>query len=266
MSQASIPLSGRLDVWSGSFDVPELLLAVTRGGRTGRLEMTSREERKCLYLEGGQVRFAASSSHDDRLGIHLLSRKRLSIAALKRLGPRVRPGVRLGALLVEEGVLGAEELQAAVIEQVRAIVLGLFEWTEAAYAFVEDPAVGAEPITLPDPTPSLVFRGIERVPSWRRIVRGLGSLETPLVTVAGNEEGLRSADLDRSSLELLAKMSRPKRVEELCESSDLGDLEICRRLWAFRALGWIAPSEAALDSDVEALGLIFGTPPPGEPS
>ena len=60
-------------------------------------------------------------------------------------------------------------------------------------------------------------------------------------------------------------MSHPKTVEEVCRSSDLGDLEVCRRLWAFRALGWIAasePSDAALDGDLEALGLIFGDEQP----
>jgi len=263
MSQDAIPLSGRLDVWSGEFDVPELLLAVSRTGRSGRLEVTSHEAQKCLYLDGGRVSFASSSSNDERLGIFLLLRKRLTLAELRRVGARVQPGVRLGSVLVEEGVLASDEMVEAVGEQVRSIVLGLFDWTAADYRFVEAPPRD-EAITLAEPTPRIVVEGIGRVPSWRRILRGLGSLEARFVAVAGNEDGLRSADLDRSSLELLAMLRHPKSVEELCRSSDLGDLEVCRRLWAFRALGWIAPAseplEAALDGDLEALGLIFGDP------
>ena len=109
-------------------------------GRTGRLELTSHEVERRLFLEGGRIRFASSSSNDDRLGIYLLLRKRLTLADLKRVGPRVKPGVRLGTVLVEEGVLGSSELSEAILQQVRSIVLGLFDWTEAVYAFVDEPS------------------------------------------------------------------------------------------------------------------------------
>lgn len=259
MSQDGIPLRGRLDVWSGGFDVPELLLGVCRSGRTGRLELTSREAQKRIYLDDGRIVFASSTSNDERLGIYLLLHHRLTLSDLRRLGSKVRPGVRLGSVLVEDGVLRAEELASAVSEQVRSIVLGLFHWTDATYTFYEEPNGLDEPITLSVPIPRLVVDGVEAVVSWRRIQRGLGSLDARFRLVRGNEEQVRSADLDRASLELLAILREEKSVEELCRGADLGDLEVCRRLWAFRALGWIEPlGEPALDSDLEGLGMIFG--------
>jgi hypothetical protein len=57
-------------------------------------------------------------------------------------------------------------------------------------------------------------------------------------------------------------LRRARALEEICGSSDLPDIAICRRLWAFRLLGWIrarqtAPGSDEIDSDVRALGMIW---------
>ena len=57
-------------------------------------------------------------------------------------------------------------------------------------------------------------------------------------------------------------LRHPKPLEEICGSSELPDIAICRRLWAFRLLGWIRSHPSAsgadeIDSDIEALGMIW---------
>ena len=65
---------------------------------------------------------------------------------------------------------------------------------------------------------------------------------------------------DTASLELLAMLRHPKDVRELCEASDMPDIAVCRKLWAFRVLDWVRPAgeTADLDLDVEGLSMIFG--------
>ena len=100
-----IPLEGKLDGWGGGIDLPELLLAISREGRTGRLEITTADVDRSLFFDEGRIVFASSSSPDDRLGAYLLLRNELGLADLRRLSGDVRPGLRLGSLLVKDGLL-----------------------------------------------------------------------------------------------------------------------------------------------------------------
>jgi hypothetical protein len=113
---------------------------------------------------------------------------------------------------------------------------------------------------LTTPIPRLIVDGVERVASWQRVTKALGSMDELLRIVAGNEASLRAADLDTASLELLAMMRHPKSIREVCEASDIPDIAVCRKLWAFRVLGWVRPADevSELDLDLEGLGMILG--------
>lgn len=256
----TIPLEGHLGHWPDDADVPELLASVCSSGKTGRLALHAGDVEKNVFLDDGRVVFAASSSPDDRLGAYLLRRDELALDDLRRLSPQVRPGVRLGTLLVQHGILPSSGLSRAVGGHIKAIVLSLFEWTELSYAFLEEPVPEQEAIRLSVPTARLIVDGIDQVPSWERIAKGLGSLDEQLIIVGGHVESMRAADLDTQSLELLATLRHPKNVKELCETTDMPDIDVCRRLWAFRVLDWVRPADhaAALDLDIEGLGMIFG--------
>jgi hypothetical protein len=171
--------------------------------------------------------------------------------------------LRLGSLLVQEGLLSREALPDAVLGQVRGIVLDLFRWPRATYRFIEEetPSV-SETITLEIPQARWILDGIEYVSSWLRVARGVGPLDVLFESVNGHEESLRTVDLDTGSLELLAMLRHGKPLPEICASSELPDIVICRRLWAFRLLGWVrsepfTSGSIEIDSDIEALGMIL---------
>lgn len=265
---APIPLEGKLDSFRGRFDFPELLVTVCGMGRTGCLFLETAEWERRLFLCRGRIEFASSSSPDDRLGTYLLWRNKISLSELRRLSPMVQPGVRLGKLLVQHGVLAPKELELAVIGQIRAIVLGSFRCSSASYRFEEMWQTTEETVTTVIPSERWILDGIENVESWHRVSQGVGSLDTRYSIISGHEKSIRVLDLDTESLELLALLRHPKRVEEICASSQLPDLVVCRRLWAFRLLGWAraTPGEAranldapyaSLDADIEGLGMIL---------
>jgi hypothetical protein len=258
----TIPLEGKLDSWVGGYDVPELLLSISKAAMTGRLEVSSAGVDRKVFFDDGRIVFASSSSPDDRLGAYLLLRNELGLADLRRLSAGVRPGLRLGSLLVEAGILPARVLPEAVLGQVRGIVLDLFRWPRASYRFVEGTPSVNEPITLDVPPARWILDGIEGVRSWLRVARGVGPLDVLFESVDGHEESIRTIDLDTGSLELLAMLRHPRSLEQICGSSELPDIAICRRLWAFRLLGWVraepfADGAEEIDSDIEALGMIL---------
>ncbi|MGH9389430.1 MAG: DUF4388 domain-containing protein, partial [Vicinamibacteria bacterium] len=66
----TIPVEGKLDGWTGGLDVPELLLAMSKAGKTGRLEVSSADVDRNVFFDDGRIVFASSSSPDDRLGAY----------------------------------------------------------------------------------------------------------------------------------------------------------------------------------------------------
>ncbi len=268
VSTNPIPLEGRLDVWNGGFDIPELLLSVCHTEEAGLLAIDNGEFQKKIFVQDGRIVFASSSSPDDRLGVYLMLRNEIALADLRRLSPQVRPGLRLGTLLVQEGVLAPDRLIHVVSGQVRAIILSLFRWSQASYRFEQEPPSKDEAIMLRIPTARLVVDGVDLVESWYRISRGMGAIDRAFERIAGKEDDFRTVDLDTNSLEILAMLNHPKRIDEICAATDMPDIEVCRKLWAFNTLGWIQvattgegpeePVDEDMDSDLEGLGMILG--------
>lgn len=262
-----IPPKGKFDCWSQGFDFSDLLLSVCATGKTGELRFQSPEAEKTVVIQSGKVVFARSSSTDDRLGPYLLRMGKVRFDHLMDLTKFVSPTKRFGAVLVENHVLSPKDLVQGVIGQVRTIVLSLFTWPTAEYAF-EEKELEKETITLRIPTPKLVVDGVRQLTSWRRVTGGIGSLDAVYQTSDGAEEAASGVELEPATLELLSDLRGPKTIAEACANSELSDFEVCQLLWAFRSLKWIAPVteiaaalpevEAIEDSDTEGLGSILG--------
>ncbi len=246
-----IPFEGVLNCWTGEHDLPDLLLAVSRSGKTGRLLFSNAEADKTLYVKEGKIVFAESSSDDDGLGQYLLRIGKISLQDFTQVSQLVEPGKRLGALLVAEGVLGPKELVPAVVGQVRSIILGLFRRTETWYGFKEEELSRRESITLDMPVAQLLLDGVQSVESWRRISRGVGDLDSVYRAVESFEEEWQRLELAEDVEELLSLLKEPVSVADICTRARMPDFNACRYLWIFRALGWVESAEADAVVEVE---------------
>ena len=247
-----IPLEGVLNCWNDPFDLPDLLLAISRSGRTGRLSFSNPEADKTIYVKDGKIVFAESSSDDDGLGPYLLRNGQISLGALTRVSKLVSPGKRLGALLVAEGVLEPKDLVLAVVGQVRAVILGLFRRTESWYGFKEEELSRKESITLDMPVAQLVLDGVRLIDSWRRISKGVGDLDSMYQVAEATEVEWSRLKLESGPTELLTLLSKPMRIADVCARATIDDFDACRYLWAFKSLEWIEPAEISMD---DAAGL-----------
>jgi hypothetical protein len=245
-----IPLEGVLNCWNDPYDLPDILLAVSRSGKTGRLSFSNPEGDKTIFVKDGKIVFAESSSDDDGLGQYLLRNGEISLDDFTRVSKLVSPGKRLGALLVAEGVLEPKALVPAVVGQVRAIVLGLFRRTESWYGFKEEEISRKESITLDMPVAQLILEGVQLVESWRRISKGVGNLDAVYQVASATEVEWSRLNLESGPTELLAMLSKPMKVSEICAEAPFDDFDACRYLWAFKSLEWIEPAEISVEPAV----------------
>ena len=72
------------------------------------------------------------------------------------------------------------------------------------------------------PTARLVVDGVDLVESWYRISQGMGAIDRAFERIAGKEDDFRTVDLDTNSLEILAMLNHPKRIDALVHNSDRG--------------------------------------------
>jgi len=244
-------------------DLADLALDLYERRFSGTLILSNGGVGKNLTLQDGRMVFASSTSADDRLGELLLRRGRISLRQYVDAGTALAPGKRLGAVLVEQGVLSPRDLVKTVVEQVQEIIYGAFQWTEGQYRIHEGPA-SAESITLNISTPDLILEGIRRIEAWSRVERAVGGPGARYERAPDYEAALGAMSLSFEKLALLTSLNGTRTVEALCEESSLPDFEVCRTLWAFRVLGLVrrADQEAArLPAPVMDDGLDLVLPP-----
>jgi Domain of unknown function (DUF4388) len=238
----------------GQRDFPHLVQDLAKRRWSGELTLTHRGIRRVVVNEGRLV-FATSSAPDDRLGELLLRRGRISLRQLVDAGRAVRPGQRLGTILVHDGVLTPKELVASVVEHTQEIIYGAFQWTEGRFA-LEPGHSPDESITLNMRTPDLILEGIQRIDAWSRVERGMGGIAARYVRSPHNQEIARAMNLGLPQVELLEALENERTVEDLCETLPLADFDICKTLWAFGVIGVAHRTDTpAVEGDDEGLGL-----------
>ena len=107
---------------------------------TGTLTFRREPVEKSVFIKDGQVIFSKSNDVNDRLGEILvklgkLKRETLDTALTlhrKHLGLK-----KMGAVLVENGMVTPKDLFTALKSQVNEIIASHFRWDQAEYTFIE---------------------------------------------------------------------------------------------------------------------------------
>ena len=239
-NDSSLTLQGRIEESS----VPELLKSVLSSGETGVLTFTSGEITKSVFMHKGKVTYARSNNPDERLGECLLLRGKITARQYLEASKLIRPGRRLGVILIELEAIEAEELLPSLEQHVRDILLDVFTWSHGEYQLVMNQPGPEDVATLNMPWEGLVLDGIRRTRSWSRIWRALGAIDSaPLPT--GNTEVLQKIELSDEESDILAHINGRATIDQICQASYLPHFETCRLLWAFQVLGLMRRGQAA---------------------
>jgi Domain of unknown function (DUF4388) len=222
--------------------VPDLLRSVLQSSESGVLSFRSAEVTKSVFVKQGRVVNASSTDPDERLGENLLLRGRITARQYVEASRRIRPGRRLGAILVDLQALDPEDLVPAVEGQVRDILMDLFTWTSGEYEFVIRELDSADVVPLTLSGENLILEGIRRTQSWSRVLRGISSLDAVPVRTELSEHRL---ELTSEEQEVLANVNGRSTAEQICQVSYLSNFETLRILWAFAVLGLVRNAHAA---------------------
>jgi hypothetical protein len=230
--------------------VPELLRSLLGSGETGILTLRRGDATKSIFIQQGRVVYAASNNADERLGESLVIRGKITARQFLEASKMIRPGRRLGGILVEMEALDSEDLMPCVEQQVHDILMELFDWTHGEYELVIKDMDPAQVLSLQISTENLILEGIRRSRSFSQVIRGIGDIDAVLVPT-GTTEVRYKLDLTAEEQEVLSHVNGLATVEQICDVSYLSNFETCRILWALKVLGVIRRSGA---EDVAAVG------------
>ena len=219
-------------------DLVEVIGSLYRNRLTGVLTLQNERGEASVYLEKGRLIFSRSSRPDDRLGPYLLIQEKIRydqyLDAARRFQNEEK---RFGTILVESGYLSPDDLYEGVVGQVKRIITHLFHWEDGKFDFQEGPLPSPEVITLNIDTPTLLIDGIKQIDHWSRIEYGVGSPETLYRLQADHEKIIELLALSPQEYALLVFVKENCSLRDILHVSELGDIETCRLIWAFRALG-----------------------------
>ena len=119
---------------------------------------------KCVHVKEGRIIFASSTDPNDRLGDSLVRAGKITKAGLERaLSLYQKHGglKKMGAILVESGLVPPKELFSGLKIQVKDIIYSLLLWDEAEFKFEE--RLPADVIQLHINIQELITELIERM-------------------------------------------------------------------------------------------------------
>ena len=130
----SITLSGKIS-FTPLVDVLEQL---RQRKATGTLTVSSGDVKKCIFMKRGQIVFATSTSSQDRLGEILVKTGKLTREKLVYADQLFKKNAgikKLGAILVENGLIVSKDLFSGLKTQVKDIIFSLILLDEGDYQF-----------------------------------------------------------------------------------------------------------------------------------
>jgi hypothetical protein len=240
----SAPLAGKKvaapDALQGEIQsrtMPYLFHDLGTSRATGVLTVAGRTVRKMISFKAGRMQFASSNDRDDRFNQTLLRNSVISLRdVLRALEVALSSRDRLGEVLVRMGVLTPAEVEKWVRVQVEEIALSAFDRVSGTWRF--DPApVGVYAISVDLPADTLVLDGVRRMRSWARVYEEVGGLNAEYLATRDVEAVAQDLPIEEGEKSLLAMCRAPTALGEMCEASEMGDIDVCRSVWALLSVG-----------------------------
>jgi len=162
--------------------LPTVLRDLYVARKTGFLHFDREGERRSVYFAKGNLVHADTNVREERLGETLVRQGLLTEADLRRAtGFVLRDKKRLGAVLVELGILDQDRLEDALAVHVREILLKVMSWSEGVYEFEEKEEAGLEPgLALRLSTGEVILEAVRRIDDSDVIRYALGNIDRVL--------------------------------------------------------------------------------------
>ena len=208
------------------------------GGETGILKFVGVDGPGELVLEDGVFVSARSPTSRGQIGHRLVGAGRLERDDLESVlsDPEVAAGrLRIGAALVERGLVSSETVRETIREQVLDAAFELLGWRYGSYAFFPGTPEHIEQVPVRVPLNECLREVEQRQAEWTRLSAAIPDLEAiPSVRESTTET---STELQPAESILLAGIDGRRSIRGLAEDLGYGTFETARVVFRLLELG-----------------------------
>jgi len=220
--------------------VPDVLKSIYLGRRTGMLRFIRGEERLSVRFMSGHIVYGEASVKELRLGEVLVASGKLEAAVFERaLAVVLKDRKRMGAVLMEMGILDENGIEEALALQVRTILARVFSMREGTYTFQEqDPEAFLDddwPLALS--TAEAVLAAVRAVRSDDDVRFALGNLDRVLLVSDDPLVLYQRMDLGAEEGAVLARVNGVRLARQVLEGAGLAGGAAERSLFALLCIG-----------------------------
>ena len=222
------------------------LLDLSRKTGTLTVSHESRHQPAVVRFDRGGVIGAQLGDAQDRLGHLLLRAGKVTerhVEAARQIQAR-EPARQLGAILVEQGVVAAQDVARQLRFQIQEAVFELMQWKDGYFRFEEGPPPTPGPVTLRVPTESLLMEAARRIDEWSTLESKIPHMEVVPALVHEPGEGT-VLDLHPSEWEVLAEIDGERTLKEIAGALGRGDFEVAKIVWGLVSTGVVDILEEA---------------------
>ena len=231
--------------------VAEIMALISSMRRDGLLSLLVPSARKTVSFIDGQVVFATSSVEDDRLGEVLWRHGLVTLEQLESAFGEVTPKKRLGAVLIERGLLTQRQLYDGIRHQVLDIVTSTFHFERGEFIFVQGAPVLRNRVRLDVDTREVIREGVRKVQELTR----LDELFPDRDAVPAIRPVVVDVKLEKAEQHLQTLVDGGRSVGDLIQASHLGEYEVLKALAKLRRLGLLDVHERSEPKRIEVGGV-----------
>jgi hypothetical protein len=228
-----------------SQSIAELMVALARCRRTATLEVTRPPASKQIIVERGVPVECRSNLVHETLSRFMVRTGRIEEGVAEEcFAESCARGVRFGDVLIERGVIGAEDLRKALQENLVRKLLDVFSWHHGTFRISGIP--DALDSSLQVNVPQLVVLGVTRFATQQQVDASIGPLiGRPLVVDPAAFFGIEEIRLNDDQRRLVEALSNASlRIDELAVATDLPFADLTRLLHALTLIGTVVPESA----------------------
>jgi tetratricopeptide (TPR) repeat protein len=216
--------------------------------KTGTLTVRDEGHKRpaLVRFDRGAVIGADLGSGGDRLGHLLVRAGRVTERAIedaRKIQERT-PGKPLGAILVEEGVVHASEVQRQLRFQIQEAVFELMQWKDGYFRFEEGTAPTPGLVSVRVPTESLLMEAARRIDEWSTLESKVPHMG--VVAALVNEPSDNTLlDLHPTEWEVLAEIDGRRPLKAIAQSLGRSEFDVAKIAYGLASTGVIELREEA---------------------
>lgn len=134
---------------------------------SGRLELQTNSNSASVFFEKGNVTYADMTDQPMKLGEYLLREGVITPSVLEKTLSLKPKGRRLGQVLLEAGVIGEQDLQTALKEQIKEVIYEVVRWQEGRFVFTAGERPQDTEVLIDSPLDHLMLEGLKRLDEER---------------------------------------------------------------------------------------------------